>query len=154
MVSSEVKQPAVLASSMNRCGSRWYRIPSSFVRSRSTRRTATVTTSAPDASIAASMWALEAYFPVPTMRRERNSRPPISNLVSSAVVRSSAAVISAAANEMHDLEDVAVHQDERRVRVAVPQDRAVVLDHDETRIELQRGEEVGEGGARRDRSRV
>ncbi len=42
---------------------------------RSTRRTATVTISAPDASWASFMtWKL-GYFPVPTMSRERNSRP-------------------------------------------------------------------------------
>src|SRR5712692_4112771 len=42
---------------------------------RSTRRTATVTISAPDASWASFMtWKL-GYLPVPTMRRERNSRP-------------------------------------------------------------------------------
>jgi hypothetical protein len=38
-----------------------------------TRRTATVTTSAPDASSACTMTAFELYFPVPTNRRERNS---------------------------------------------------------------------------------
>src|SRR5262245_58859923 len=40
-----------------------------------TRRTATVTISAPDASTARRVSANEAYFPVPTMSRERYSRP-------------------------------------------------------------------------------
>src|SRR4029453_19219669 len=50
--------------------------PSSRVRSRSTRRTATVTTSAPDASMARTISALLRYFPVPTSKRDRKDRPP------------------------------------------------------------------------------
>src|SRR5438876_8452573 len=42
---------------------------------RSTRRTATVTMSAPEASWASRMTWRVGYLPVPTMRRERNSRP-------------------------------------------------------------------------------
>ena len=50
---------------------RWWRMPSSLVRSRSTRRTATVTTSAPEASMARTISSLSRYLPVPTMSRER-----------------------------------------------------------------------------------
>src|SRR6187397_1051634 len=42
-----------------------------------TRRTATVTTSAPDTSIAFRVSAKSLYFPVPTQRRDLNSRPAI-----------------------------------------------------------------------------
>src|SRR4051812_12303627 len=50
-------------------------MPSSLVRSRSTRRTATVTISAPDASIAWAMTPWSRYLPVPTIRRDRKLRP-------------------------------------------------------------------------------
>ena len=40
-----------------------------------TRRTATVTMSAPDASCARCMTANDEYLPVPTIRRDANSRP-------------------------------------------------------------------------------
>src|SRR3954463_11930124 len=139
---------------MNRCGSRGWRSPSSFVRSRSTRRTATVTTSAPDASIAAIICAFDAYFPVPTNSRERNSRPPMMNGVSSVGSRSGAAVTSPSSDEMHDLQHVTLAEHDRRVRVAIAQDGPVVLDHDEARIELQRGEIGGERGAWRNPARV
>src|SRR4030095_11767826 len=43
---------------------------------RLTRRTATVTISAPEASMASRMFSNEGYFPVPTMRRDLNSLPP------------------------------------------------------------------------------
>ena len=49
---------------------------SSRDRSRFTRRTATVTISAPDAAIARVIVSLSGYFPVPTMRRDWNARPP------------------------------------------------------------------------------
>ncbi len=57
-------------------------MPSSLVRSRSTRRTATVTTSAPAASMARTISSLLRYLPVPTISRERSSRPAITNGVS------------------------------------------------------------------------
>ena len=65
-------------------------MPSSLVRSRSTRRTATVTISAPDASMARTISSLLRYFPVPTMRRERKLRPP---MVSGASARVSGAIV-------------------------------------------------------------
>ena len=42
-----------------------------------TRRTATVTMSAPDASWARCMTGNDEYLPVPTIRRDLNSRPAI-----------------------------------------------------------------------------
>src|SRR5262245_65931987 len=47
-----------------------------------TRRTATVTMSAPDASCACAITACEEYLPVPTMSRDVNVRPAITNGVS------------------------------------------------------------------------
>ena len=47
----------------------------SLLRSRFTRRTATVTISAPEASMARAVSCPERYFPVPTIRRERNCLP-------------------------------------------------------------------------------
>src|SRR5437667_8449670 len=133
MASSAVWQPAVLVSWKYFLGSRWYRIPASFVRSRSTRRTATVTISAPDASIARAIVSLSRYFPVPTMRRDWNERPPMvkgmSRIVSRAVV-----MRSTPSDEMHQLDCVARldrHHAERRT----PHDRAVVLHDDGTRVE-------------------
>src|SRR3954463_12666931 len=99
---------------------------SSFDRSRSTLRTATVTTSAPDASIAAIICAFDAYLPVPTMRRERNSRSPMTKGVASEVSRSGVAVTSASSDEVHDLEVVTRAEHDRRIRVAVAQDLPVV----------------------------
>ena len=43
---------------------------------RSTRRSATVTISAPDASSASRVSSSEAYLPVPTMMRDVKVRPP------------------------------------------------------------------------------
>src|SRR5215210_1368866 len=117
-------------------------IPSSLVRSRSTRRTATVTTSAPDASIAAIICSFDAYFPVPTIRRERNSRPPI-NSGESWTGRLIVA-ISAPAHEMHDLEDVAVAAHASAKRLAVAEDLPVVLDDHHPRGQRQRGQETAE----------
>src|SRR5437763_12000517 len=47
-----------------------------------TRRTATVTTSAPEASIAFWVSTKSLYLPVPTHRRDRNSTPAMVNLSS------------------------------------------------------------------------
>src|SRR3954468_15782451 len=44
-----------------------------------TRRTATVTMSAPDASWACCMTANDEYFPVPTISRDLNSRPAMTS---------------------------------------------------------------------------
>src|SRR5690349_2860392 len=45
-----------------------------------TRRTATVTTSAPDYSSASASWRNVGYLPVPTKRLDENSRPAIISL--------------------------------------------------------------------------
>src|SRR5262252_8765443 len=50
-----------------------------FGSSRSRRRSATVTSSQPDASRASTISASERYLPVPTKRRERSSTPATTN---------------------------------------------------------------------------
>ena len=85
----------------------------------------------------------EAYLPVPTKRRERNSRPAIvsgkGSRDASTVV---ALVISAATNEVDNLYDVPVGESVSREGFAIAKDRAVVLDYDEARIDAKRSEEL------------
>src|SRR5581483_8170654 len=132
-------QPAVFASRKYRAGSRWCRITVSFDRSRSTRRTATVTTSAPEASIARIMTSFVAYFPVPTMSRDRNSWPAITSV--SAVGRVNVATVSPSTDEMHELQDVALSQGQCAELVSLPQDRPVALDDDHARVQPEAGEQ-------------
>jgi hypothetical protein len=61
----------------NSFGSRWCSKLSSFEASRSTRRTATVTISAPEARNAATVCSASLYLPVPTISRDTKVRPPI-----------------------------------------------------------------------------
>src|SRR3990167_8022818 len=71
---------------------------------RFTRRSATVTISAPAASAAAAFWAESLYFPVPTIRREVNVRPATVQVSCPCCEPS----ISTASDELHDLDPVAV----------------------------------------------
>src|SRR5437660_12866517 len=108
---------------------------SSLERSRSTRRTATVTTAAPEASMARSISALERYVPVPTSRREWNTRPPMVRGMS--FTTSTAVVIgSPASHEMHQLDGVA-RGDAHVAQRGPAYDAAVVLDDDGARVQLQ-----------------
>jgi hypothetical protein len=52
-----------------------FRMSSPSGASRSTRRSATVTISVPDASSASRMTACEPNLPVPVIRRDENARP-------------------------------------------------------------------------------
>src|SRR5690606_11410984 len=153
MASSAVKHPAVFASRKKSSGDRWYSTPSSRVRSRSTRRTATVTTSAPEARIASTICSFDAYFPVPTIKRDRNVRSPITRGASACglVFDGTACVVmrSATANEVHQLEHVTIHKRPRIELVAVAQDLPVVLHDDQAGVELQLAQqhpECGSGG--------
>src|SRR6266516_2594643 len=124
-------------------------MPSALAGSRSTRRTATVTISAPDASIARCIVSLSRYFPVPTRRREWTVRPAMVSGVS----RTTSTVVvirSPASHEMHQLDRVArgdLHLAERRAA----HDRAVVLHHHGARVERQRLQQLEQGGAARHR---
>src|SRR5687767_5974613 len=134
------------------------------------RRTATVTMSAPDASCACAITAFDEYFPVPTMSREMNVRPAITNGVSvnsrlptpnsqplptpnsqqspidnqqpidqSKIVNRQCCL--SASNEVHDLERIALADDDLGEGVALD-DLQIVLDRHSTRIDLELGQEA------------
>src|SRR5438132_2587817 len=106
-----------------------------------TRRTATVTISAPEASIARRVSAKDAYLPVPTISRERYSRP----------ASRKGSFMSAAPDEMDDLDPVTVAQ-HRHAVLGARHDGAVHLDRDTTRPEPERGDEIGDRGLRVERA--
>ena len=96
-----------------------------------TRRTATVTISAPDASTAAAFSSRLLYLPVPTISRELKVRPSDGPAIGLDVLLRRH---STASNEMHDLKIVAILDTdlaERRSR----HDLQVTLDRDPQRIE-------------------
>src|SRR3954468_20953958 len=70
-----------------------------------TRRTATVTISAPDASTAAAFSSKLLYLPVPTISREVKLRPAT---VQPSALMSCCTPTSATSDKMHDLERVPV----------------------------------------------
>src|SRR4028119_1254149 len=110
-----------------------------------TRRTATVTISAPDASRAAAFCSNDLYLPVPTIRRERNVRPATVQLSSSMCTCPSPRANSASADEGDDLEIVAVlDRDGREGRAR--DDLEVALDRDARRRAA--GARGGGGGGR------
>src|SRR3954462_6664046 len=101
-----------------------------------TRRTATVTISAPEASTAAAFWAKSLYLPVPTISREAKVRPATCQMSS----------ISAPAHEGDDLIIVAVLDldvGEGRAR----DDLQIALDGDATRLETQLQRQLGDAHA-------
>src|SRR5438552_1139137 len=111
-----------------------------------TRRTATVTISAPDASTARRVSSNDRYLPVPTMSRERYSRP-------ASVKASLIDIASPAPDEVDHLDRVPVVEHGR----AVPGARhhgAIHLDRDPARAEAERAHQVGDRRARGERSRL
>src|SRR5579875_1833772 len=80
-----------------------------------TRRTATVTISAPLASTARRVSSKSRYFPVPTIKRERKTRPPSSSLSSCISIllpgHHRIGRRSAAAHKIHHLDEVAFIDD-------------------------------------------
>src|SRR5688500_1434171 len=101
-----------------------------------TRRTATVTISAPDASRAAAFSSKLLYLPVPTISREVKVRP--------ATVQLSA--ISAAPDEMDDFERIAV-RDRRFVQSRARDDGKVALDRHPRRVDAELAQHGGDGRA-------
>src|SRR5688572_25953002 len=99
-----------------------------------TRRTATVTMSAPEASCACRMTAWDGYLPVPTMSRERKVRPAMTNGVSMMLAL-------AAADGVDDLHAIAL-PDHRRLERAAPDDLEVVLDGHAPGVDVEPGEQV------------
>src|SRR5688572_33141667 len=106
---------------------------------RSTRRTATVTMSAPEASCASRMTCRLGYLPVPTIRRDLNSRP--ARISPSPMVP---IVALAPADEGDDLHRVTVAEARRGVLGA--RDHApVVLDGDARAVQREDAQQVGDG---------
>src|SRR5690348_4366214 len=95
----------------------WSRIDSP-VPGTFTRRTATVMISAPEASCASRIAAIDENLPVPTMSRDVNSLPPSTRLVSDMTPPSLARPIarSAAAHRPNDLDPITVLEERRGVR--------------------------------------
>src|SRR5687768_7058632 len=115
-------------------------MPSSFLRSRSMRRTATVIISASAASIARRMMSLVAYLPVPRIRRDRNSLPAMTKGLS---------VTSASAHEVHELEGVARAHLGRGELLSV-QNHAIIFDDDQLRMQLEVAQQIDDRTARCD----
>src|SRR5437868_5605226 len=111
-----------------------------------TRRTATVTISAPEASIARRVSSKSLYLPVPTMSRERYSRPASTNGSFCWVMGASPAT-----DELHDLDLIAL-ADRPRAVLRRRQDVAVELDRDPSSAERELREKVGDGVALADRA--
>src|SRR5262245_53566243 len=110
-----------------------------------TRRTATVTISAPEAACACAMTGCDEYLPVPTMSRDLNVRPAMLNGKSFLVFPASSPVQpeclttpfgGAAADKIHDLDFVAVADQRRGKRVALDDDH-VVFDRNASGIDVQ-----------------
>src|SRR5688572_838169 len=110
-----------------------------------TRRTATVTISAPETSTAFRVSANEAYLPVPTISRDRKLFP--------ARTKGSSPAISAAPDEVDDLDRVALGETMRRV-IRARHHGAVHLDRDPARPQSEARDQVGDGGVRRELARL
>src|SRR5262249_44671365 len=142
----------------------------SFVRSLTfTRRTATVTMSAPDASCAACMIWCVGYLPVPMISRDVNSRPA---MMKGSIWKSgnleiwecgnlqvqitrfphvTTYTLSASSHQIHDFKLIAGLDGRRRVAIALEHDE-VALDRNPARVDLEPREQVGD--ARRPRQLV
>src|SRR5688572_9150050 len=105
-----------------------------------TRRTATVTISAPDAACAWAITGNDGYFPVPTMRRDSKVRPAMTKGVS--VMVSWCSVVLPAPDEVDDFNTVAVLNDRRLERVAL-EDPRVVLHRHTAWIDRETVEQIG-----------
>src|SRR6185436_1663273 len=122
-----------------------------------TRRTATVTISAPDAACACAITAGEGYLPGPTMRRDLNVRPAIVNglsvnaqLPNFQLPTASRLPLTAyygdltATDEVHDLHRVTFADEDVRIRLALD-DVQVVFDRHPARIDVELREKRGHG---------
>ena len=98
-----------------------------------TRRTATVTISAPDASTAAAFSSKFLYLPVPTISRERERAAGNGPVIGLDVLLRGHSTPS---DEMHDLERVAVF-DRHLIQNLSRDDLKVALDRDLARVEPQ-----------------
>src|SRR5580765_3250211 len=92
--------------------------------------------SAPDASCARTMTGFDGYFPVPMMSREVNVLPAMTN--------GSGFMGLTTADEVHDLDGVAVVE-ERRIVGGSLEDHEVVLDRHAPRVDVERRQQLGDG---------
>src|SRR5829696_5287085 len=112
-----------------------------------TRRTATVTISAPAASCAWAMTAKDEYLPVPTISRDVNVRPAMtsgSGVAMGLVLLSETPPGLATTDEVDDLDLVAL-ADHGRVEHRTPHNDEVVLDRDATGVDRQHREQGRNG---------
>src|SRR5688572_2423553 len=101
-----------------------------------TRRTATVTMSAPEAACAWAMTGCDGYLPVPAIRRDANVRPAITRGVSITSVLPSA-------DEIDDLDAVPLADD--NLGEALPlDDEEVVLDGHPPGIDVEPSQQGGD----------
>src|SRR6187401_3393429 len=107
------------------------------------RRTATVTMSAPDASCARCMTAKDEYLPVPTMRRDANSRPAMTRGSAKGLGIGDWGLVMATTHEIHNFHLVAV-LNLRTVIVGALDDVHVVLHGHAAWIDVQLREQSGQ----------
>src|SRR5262249_39066077 len=112
-----------------------------------TRRTATVTISAPEASCARAMTAGEEYFPVPTIRRDENAFPAMTRWSMGSLLR------RAAADGIGDFHVIPV-PDLNRVERRALQYREIMLHGHAPAVELESGKERRDGHGSRKLERV
>src|SRR5215831_1869656 len=111
------------------------------------RRMATVTISAPEASIAARVSPKSLYLPVPTRSRERYARPAMTSGSSRPTRCGSVTVFmrtSAATHRGDDLDPVAGGEP-RVALTALRHDLAVTLDRDALPLQRELAHEIGDG---------
>jgi hypothetical protein len=101
-----------------------------------TRRTATVTMSAPEALWAFAITAWELYFPLPMISRDVNARPAMTSDVSPGIRLAST-------HKIHDLDAIAVVH-ERLRKEGSPENLEIVLDRHTARIDRQFHEQVSD----------
>src|ERR1700674_4752635 len=114
-----------------------------------TRRTATVTISAPLSSTAALVSAKSRYLPVPTISRELNFLPPNSNGVScifSVSIPGSPALKKSAAADEVDYLDLVARPHDRRVVIGLGHDLAIDLDGHAAAAHVEALEQRGQRG--------
>src|SRR5579875_826711 len=112
-----------------------------------TRRTATVTSSEPEATRASFMRSQVAYLPVPTKSREPNVRPPTTRGRSSRAMSHSPFRLPTA-DEAHDVEVVPL-VDRRRGEVRPGDHGAVLQDADRLVLNPEMVQKLADGGEMR-----
>src|SRR5262245_440685 len=116
-----------------------------------TRRTATVTISAPDASCARCMMECDEYLPVPTISRDLKVRSAIVKV--SATFNPRALALLTAPHEVHDFDLVPIG-DGRPIERVLLDDPEIVLDGHAAGIDLQLRQQPRDADRRGDFKRI